>query len=505
MSGPQPGGVEVNSHASAANVARTVCIANQDNTIGAAQSSSSSSWKNSNNNTHFVTNNNYATLPTPWPPDPAVAYILNRLLPRDAAIWSVEQGLFVSPDEYARQHNKMNVRSMMYDTINVFEHIASFFTELLNHGRSFMKEKDVEHMELQIQNIAAVLSAADAKAKSMGKVNPDDGVVLHAPQAGEYSQIRIIGNALVRLLSSSNRISSQSIDDNPLPSHQGGIFLHDLDEATRRGMSRQFPTLTPEEGLTISDLSNYLKFDKTALRKDVERCSSVSIVKPPSMMQRLSKLTRRDEFQGWLLKTSQASAIVVHGNFQERIAMTPLSYLCARIVKEYTGKPGFIILAHFCGLHANVRTQDADPKAMLTCLIRQLLLQPAVVGTYDSQTFDKHLLKGLKNRNIETLGKIFKALIRQLRSQSMVVFCLIDSISYYEDPGRKRDTREVLSVLKEVVASQRGRQRKNSDKIAFKLMITAGGKSVNASEYFSRDRILEMNELVDGNTRLKLS
>ncbi|KAK8137259.1 hypothetical protein PG984_005199 [Apiospora sp. TS-2023a] len=321
---------------------------------------------------------------------------------------------FSAPTLYSKTNS--NTHRMMHETIEIFEQVANFFIELLNHDRSFMTDKTVDYMELQIQQVVPILSSADAKAKDMSRVNPDDGDILHFPQTNEHLLPYIICNALLRLFTSSPRMPPESIGASLMASRNGGLILGDLDEETRRGLSSPVVAIKSKEGLTIPNLSNYLKFDTNVLRKDLERCSSVSVVKPP----------------------------------------------------------------------------------------RQLLLQPAIVRTYDPELFNRHLLKGLKKKSLDTLSNVFKALIKQLRSTSMVVFCLIDSISYYEDPGREQDTREVLSLLNEIVASQRGRRRKDSDKVLFKLMITAGGKSVNAHRYFNSDGILEMNESVDGNTRLRL-
>lgn len=163
-----------------------------------------------------------------------------------------------------------------------------------------------------------------------------------------------------------------------------------------------------------------------------------------------------------------------------------------------------MVVTYFCALHANARTEDLDAKSMLTSLIGQLLSQPAMHGSYDPEALDKHIIKGIKKRDIKTLGSVFKTLINQLQSTTTVVFCLIDSISYYEDPVRAKDTKEVLSILKDIVFSQRKRRRIAGAKSVFKLMVTAGTKSVNAHRSFNREDIIEMNESVDGNERLKL-
>lgn len=379
-------------------------------------------------------------------------------------------------------------------------------------------------MEVQVEDVATVLSAANTKARNVDNVDADDRS-FHVSQTSDHPELCIYNAQL--LLHAASVLMNPRLVHGSLPlSRREGYLLRDLDEETRRRVSRPVTTLKPEEGkksrrsfpkdpslktddskspgLSLADLSSHLVFDKTALERDVERCSAISVVKPTKMMQRLSKLTRRPAFKNWLSETSQSSAILIHGNLQTRIHVTPLSHLCAKISKEYTGKPGFIIMSYFCGLHANVGTEGADAKAMLMCLIAQLLSHPDMARNYDPGSFNRHIIKGLKRKDINMLGKLLRVLINQLRSTSMVVFCLIDSISYYEDSSRSKDTQEVLSLLHGIVTSQRGRRRQSDDKFVFKLMVTAGAKSVNAYRYFKREDILEMNESVDGNSRLKL-
>ncbi|KAL1852885.1 hypothetical protein Daus18300_011967 [Diaporthe australafricana] len=185
--------------------------------------------------------------------------------------------------------------------------------------------------------------------------------------------------------------------------------------------------------------------------------------------------------------------------------LTPLSYLCAHLSKQYKGSPGFMVVSYFCGLHADVGGKDVDAQSMLTSLIGQILSEPDMKRYYDPESFDKHIVKKVKKKDIESLGKIFRILIDHLRATSMVVFCLIDSISFYEVAGRNKDAQTALSILNRIVASQRGRRRRESDKMVFKLIVTAGAKSLNAYKCFKPKEVLEMNESVDGETTLKFN
>lgn len=164
-----------------------------------------------------------------------------------------------------------------------------------------------------------------------------------------------------------------------------------------------------------------------------------------------------------------------------------------------------MVVSYFCGLHADVRAKDADAQSMLTSLIGQILSEPEMHRYYDPESFDKHIVKNAKKKDVEALGKIFRILINHLRPTSMVVFCLIDSISFYEVAGRNKDTQTALSILNRIVASQRGRRKRESDKMVFKLIVTAGAKSLNAHKCFKPKEVLEMNESVDGGTILNLS
>ncbi|KAK2616114.1 hypothetical protein N8I77_002823 [Diaporthe amygdali] len=91
------------------------------------------------------------------------------------------------------------------------------------------------------------------------------------------------------------------------------------------------------EGPSIATLRSYLSScSAKRLREDMKECSSPSVVSSNRVMQRLSALTREEVVQNWLREVSQASAILIQGNFPPNNIISPLSYLCAQITSMQT-------------------------------------------------------------------------------------------------------------------------------------------------------------------------
>lgn len=141
---------------------------------------------------------------------------------------------------------------------------------------------------------------------------------------------------------------------------------------------------------------------------------------------------------------------------------------------------------------------------MMGCLIEQLLSCPSIQPYYNSASIDKHFLKSLKKNNVEVLCKVFRMLIEQLLPSNMVVFCLIDSISYYEVAQHQSHIRTILALMKNLVGSQSGRKRGLQDRMVFKLMVTDGAQTLYAWKYFKPGQIVEMNDAGNGSNVLEL-
>lgn len=93
-------------------------------------------------------------------------------------------------------------------------------------------------MELHVQNLDAVLSSANSKARSMDKVQSDDRSIVDIPQTRGNLQIYIY-NA---------QLSLHAASDLNIERLREGHAFHDLDEKARQGVSRPNTTHKSDEG-----------------------------------------------------------------------------------------------------------------------------------------------------------------------------------------------------------------------------------------------------------------
>ncbi len=207
-------------------------------------------------------------------------------------------------------------------------------------------------------------------------------------------------------------------------------------------------------------------------------------------MQKLAMLTQRDVYQSWLKDESQSSALLVHGRSQPTALVSPLSYLCARISREYTDEDKIIVLSYFCGLRA--RDRQADATDLLCQMIGQLLSHKEAVKACQQDPIERNWGKNIKQKDFETLLRVFSTLIEQLRQYQIVIFGLIDSISKIETSKQRKDTESLLRELNKIVRKQQGRQRKSCDRMVFKLLVTDEARSLVAHNFFSNWDTIDM-------------
>ncbi|KAL4947650.1 hypothetical protein BDW69DRAFT_109964 [Aspergillus filifer] len=251
------------------------------------------------------------------------------------------------------------------------------------------------------------------------------------------------------------------------------------------------PIAPEDEGPSISMLREELGFHKDDNTADIDECLEVAEITPKQRRQ-VSVLTKQDAFQRWLKEEAGSAALVAYGNLEIDDYISPLSYLSARIGKQYYGKRGYIVLSYACGLHS--RSAGYGWSEAVATMIGQLLLQAGNLLDLKG-IMSRHDFKGFKKRNLHTLTTVFASLIGQLRSSRVVLFCLIDSISFYEATERERETKEVLSTLRRLVESMRpGKRDTRKGKMVFKLLISEALTSEIAHKYVKRDEVVEMSE-----------
>ncbi|KAH8878748.1 hypothetical protein GQ53DRAFT_850049 [Thozetella sp. PMI_491] len=373
-------------------------------------------------------------------------------------------------------------RRMMGETVDIFEGLAGLLIQFLNIGDQKLSGTEKDSIERNIDEFRLCLMSANDRSRDLQKPPQD---INFLPSQIDGGDLNIVNTYLILYASTPN-----------LPQNHGAsMVLRSLGDEKQRQSSLTSAGIAPSELLT------YLPYNSRARTADIENCNSHAQV-APVQMQRLSSLTRKVEFQAWLKEVSQSSALLVHGNFGASKSITPLSYLCAQIAKQYDEKEGFLVLTYFCSLHADVygpKSTSARAATIISDMIGQILSHPESSSlVYNSESIDRNLLKNIKKQDYKTLSKVFVELVRELRQLKMVVLCLIDSISRYEVPSREKETQSMLEMLEKVVNSQRGNKRSSNDKMVFKLMITDGARSLFAHKYFQPDEKIEVTQNIVG-------
>jgi hypothetical protein len=173
---------------------------------------------------------------------------------------------------------------------------------------------------------------------------------------------------------------------------------------------------------------------------------------------------QRSEYRSWLTEESKHSALFVQGGFtmpQQR-----------RIFSPWRG-------------HTRVSCAGKSGNSC-HCKDRGTLYS----STARDPIFDRHWEKKIKARDAKTLVKVFSVLVRRLHACKLVIFCLIDAVAKLETPTRRgvrEGTEKVLSELRDLVQERkRGSKRKASDRMVFKLLVSAGAMRVDAERFFDK-------------------
>jgi len=233
-----------------------------------------------------------------------------------------------------------------------------------------------------------------------------------------------------------------------------------------------------------------LSFRGSDTMKDINECLTYAEISGYEKA-RLAVLTREEAFQDWLMEERWSTALVIHGNLDDD-GNSPISYLAAQIGGKYRKKRGFIVLSWFCGLNT-----DENEAAIIARLAGQLLSQATrLLPSEEFNTISRHEYKKLKQRDLKTLMAVFSSIIQKLRSNRIVVFCLIDSISTYET-GDFDDTEKLVKFFRDLVRSMRRQSRVDvKHELIFKLLFSDGQSSELAAKYFKKE-IIEMDDEVD--------
>ncbi|KAL2858422.1 hypothetical protein BJY01DRAFT_241757 [Aspergillus pseudoustus] len=149
----------------------------------------------------------------------------------------------------------------------------------------------------------------------------------------------------------------------------------------------------------------------------------------------------------------QESDLVIVNSNGENKRWSPMSYVSAQITTSFGTSDGSIIpLYFFCGEHINWRKdRKAYPSSLMNSLIAQLLSHSHASNLSPTE----HLTNKLKSGTTIDLCGAFKRLIKQI-PDTVIVICVIDGISYFEDDERREDICTVVRSLDSLVHRGKG-------------------------------------------------
>lgn len=170
--------------------------------------------------------------------------------------------------------------------------------------------------------------------------------------------------------------------------------------------------------------------------------------------------------------------LLVNGNTDATDFVSPLSVVCARI-SDLMGVSGrIILLSYFCGCHTDeLREPRANASGILANLLGQLLCQIKNRGGLESKldlsSDHPHAGDSISEDHLEVLFDMFRKIVEQLPKR-LRVFCMLDSLTVYENGERKKDTLKMMRKLLRLL--------EKSKRTELRVLVTAPGKSI----YFDR-------------------
>lgn len=219
-----------------------------------------------------------------------------------------------------------------------------------------------------------------------------------------------------------------------------------------------------------------------------------------------AELMNRDEFKTFMDmgETTGSDYLLVNGHDPDgEHGPSPLTLLGAKLyqVASSSGVEGPYILGHFCDEHRPFSVPGSEtckPVWMILSLLGQLVAQMIARGV----PVDLHFLgddgwKKIHKRKLKTLGEVLHWLVASLPSGSRV-YCVIDEIAHYEQPGMGEDLGRILYRLTKIamVCKAKHQVPRGEEGVEFKLLVTTRREAREARTIFG-DHTIDLPEVVE--------
>lgn len=252
---------------------------------------------------------------------------------------------------------------------------------------------------------------------------------------------------------------------------------------------RRTPLVGPQE------LRDGLNVDHKVLIRDIHVSAACGQRLRPTRQQRAAWLMQNLKFQRWF-STNESQMLIVDGMelSTNSLATSPLTFLVALLMKALEGLPGAVPITFFCGFHATPGDGLEGAQGMMRSIIFQLLLQN---WDFDCAFIEEGFLKQVLDYEISQLCGLFRNLLTSAPDNT-TIFCIIDGVSWFENPGRRNDICTVMENLQELVEELR-QESQGGSLVNLKILVTSPKASGSANEWGDQDSRLIMPMETGGN------
>ncbi|KAH2192370.1 hypothetical protein KXW59_007024 [Aspergillus fumigatus] len=187
---------------------------------------------------------------------------------------------------------------------------------------------------------------------------------------------------------------------------------------------------------------------------DLQKCLSYKgKLNTETQGQVQESMLRNSRVLTWL-NCLESDLILVDANIDDpgMPKTTPLSVLCATLVTSMvTAHPEDVVVFHFCGQHFLPKDAWYGPNGLVRFLAMQLLVRLLDMKRCDLGFIDDWgFVEGLENYDLSSLCDLLYHLIAQFSAQT-TVYCVIDTISLFDNPRTLTDLKTVMDCFHDIV------------------------------------------------------
>lgn len=196
--------------------------------------------------------------------------------------------------------------------------------------------------------------------------------------------------------------------------------------------------------VSAQQLRGGLNGDHKILIRDILVSAALGQRLKPAQQQRAAWLMKDMMFQRWF-SMNESQMLIVDGMelLTNTLATSPLTFLVTLLRQALKGLPGAVTVTFFCGIHATPGDGLEGAQGITRSLVSQILLQD---WDFNFDFIDEGFLKHIYDYKIPQLCSLFRNLLTSAPDNT-TVSCIIDGISWFENPGRRHDICTVMESL----------------------------------------------------------